>query len=63
MIIYKYILTGSEFVIGENFIQLMLAVLTTLVGVWISYDLRLKLKEGALVVFLYVVSVALVFII
>ncbi len=63
MIIYKYILTGSEFVIGENFIQLMLAVLTTLVGVWISYDLRLKLKEGALVVFLYVVSVTLVFII
>lgn len=63
MIIYKYILTGSEFVIGENFIQLMLAVLTTLVGVWISYDLRLKLKEGALVVFLYVVSVTLVFVI
>ena len=63
MIIYKLVLTGSNFYIRSNFIQLLLAVLTTLVGVWVAYDLRMKLKEGILVTSLYILSVAVVFII
>lgn len=59
MIIYKIILTGSNFEVGNNFIQIMLAVLTTIVGVWITYDLKLKLKEGWFVLVLYFITIAI----
>ncbi len=57
MILFKYIGTGKVYPIGHSFIQLMIAIVTTLVGVWISYDLKLKLKEGWFILALYFVSV------
>ncbi|MHA2250750.1 MAG: sodium:calcium antiporter [Candidatus Kariarchaeaceae archaeon] len=61
MILFKRYLDGGNFEVGENFVQILLAVLTTLVGIWITYDLKLKLKEGVLVVFLYFVCIVAVF--
>ncbi|MCY3413451.1 MAG: hypothetical protein INQ03_17555 [Candidatus Heimdallarchaeota archaeon] len=60
MILWKVIATGSSYPVGENFIQIMLAVLTTIVGVWITYDLKLKLKEGWVVLILYFLAIATV---
>jgi len=63
MIIYKLAFKGASFYIGSKFTQLLVAVLTTLVGVLVAYDLRLKLTEGILVTLLYIVSVAVEFVI
>lgn len=59
MILFKIFGDGQVYPVGTNFIQLMLAILTTIVGVWITYDLKLKLKEGWLVLVLYFVSVTI----
>jgi hypothetical protein len=66
MIMYKMILFDSDFFsaqyrVGENFVQIILAVLTTLVGVWVTYDLKLQLREGWAVIALYIISVGAAF--
>ncbi|MHA2366736.1 MAG: sodium:calcium antiporter [Candidatus Hodarchaeales archaeon] len=62
MILYNIFLFGENIFIGDNILQLMLAVLTTIVGVFVAYDLKLHLKEGLLVVFLYIFCVIVVLI-
>ncbi|MDH5403270.1 MAG: hypothetical protein OEZ01_05880 [Candidatus Heimdallarchaeota archaeon] len=57
MILFKLYLTGGEvYYVSHTFILIIFAVLTTLVGVWITYDLKLKLKEGYFVTLLYLVA-------
>ena len=62
MIIWKYILFGSAFLISsDNFIQLLIAIFTTIVGFYITYDLKLLKKEGIFVLVLYVIAIATTF--
>ncbi len=45
-----------------SMIQIFLAVFTTIVGVFITFDLKLKMRENFLVVLLYVVSIFMAYI-
>lgn len=47
--------------ISHTILQIFLAVFTTIIGVVITYDLKLKLKEGWFVFFLYIGSLIAVF--
>ena len=58
MIIYA-IATGAEFQVQDDMLEILLAVLTTIVGVKVTYDLKLNWKEGAVTLALYFVSLLL----
>ncbi|MHA2253259.1 MAG: sodium:calcium antiporter [Candidatus Kariarchaeaceae archaeon] len=44
-------------VVTDSMFQIFVAVFTTITGVMVTYDLKLKLKEGIFVVILYFVSI------
>ncbi len=58
MVFYFATLTGGGSVeVGKNFLQVMLSIISTLAGVWILYDYKLKLKEGYVVFLSYIIIV------
>ncbi|MCH8906151.1 MAG: hypothetical protein IH840_03595 [Candidatus Heimdallarchaeota archaeon] len=63
IILLKIYLTEEVFDVSGTFILILFAVLTTLVGVWITYDLKLKLKEGFLVLLLYIISTVVIIVV
>ena len=47
--------------VGENYLEIILAVLTTVVGVKVTYDLKLHWKEGVVTLGLYFVCLLALF--
>ncbi|MCK5009787.1 MAG: sodium:calcium antiporter [Deltaproteobacteria bacterium] len=63
ILLHIFLPNGHDSLIVSNaMLQIFFAVFTTIVGVAITYDLKLKLKEGILVLVLYVITLAVMLI-
>lgn len=57
ILLHIFLPNGHDSLIVSNaMLQIFFAVFTTIVGVAVTYDLKLKLKEGVLVIVLYAVT-------
>ncbi len=61
MVLYFISLNGVALVISSVFLDIMVAIITTLVGTYVLLDLKLKKSEGILISFLYLVAVTVVY--
>ncbi len=62
ILLHIYLDNGQDALNVSNAMFLIfVAVVTTLVGVAVTYDLKLHLKEGILVIFMYVASILAIF--
>ena len=64
MIIVAIVVVGTPIVdTGRSMLLLIVMALTTIVGVKLTYDMKLHPKEGVLSIILYVLAIIAVFLI
>ncbi len=61
MIVYFFYLNDSAFPVGDSFIDIMITILVTILGVYVFLDLKLNKKEGILVFILYILSLIVLY--
>ncbi len=61
MVLYFISLNGTPLSVTKVFLDIMVAIITTLVGTFILIDLKLKKKEGLLILILYLVAIFVVY--
>jgi hypothetical protein len=62
ILLHIYLDNGQSVLnVTDSMFLIFIAIFTTIVGVAITYDLKLHVKEGIAVIFLYVLSIGAVF--
>lgn len=61
MILYFMNLNSTPMPVGDTFLDIMVAIITTLVGTYVLLDLKLHRKEGIIISVLYVIAILVVY--